>query len=95
MMTTSGHDETMKSANVSELKSRLSEYLRAVRGGETIEVRDRDTAVARLVPLDASEDDFRVVAALHPEWARRKVVAVRPRRKTDSTRLLREDRDSR
>jgi prevent-host-death family protein len=42
---------TMKQVRIAELKARLSEYLRAVRGGETIAVLDRDTPVAQLVPV--------------------------------------------
>jgi len=41
----------MKSVRIAELKSRLSEYLRAVRGGETIAVLDRETPVAQIVPV--------------------------------------------
>ena len=41
----------MKSANVSELKSRLSSYLADVQRGEEIIVRDRNRPIARLVPL--------------------------------------------
>jgi prevent-host-death family protein len=41
----------MKQVRIAELKARLSEYLRAVRGGETIAVLDRDTPVAQLVPI--------------------------------------------
>jgi prevent-host-death family protein len=41
----------MKQVNIAELKARLSEYLRAVRKGETIAVLDRDTPVARIVPV--------------------------------------------
>ena len=37
----------MKQVGIAELKSRLSEYLRAVRRGETIYVLDRETAVAQ------------------------------------------------
>jgi len=33
----------MKHVRIAELKSRLSEYLRAVRRGETIAVLDRET----------------------------------------------------
>lgn len=40
----------MRQVGVAELKSRLSEYLRAVRRGETIAVLDRETPVARIVP---------------------------------------------
>jgi prevent-host-death family protein len=40
----------MKSVRIAELKSRLSEYLRAVRAGETIAVLDRETPIAQIVP---------------------------------------------
>ena len=53
-MTTSSHNVTMKEVGIADLKSRLSEYLRAVRGGETISVMDRDTPVARIVPVDSA-----------------------------------------
>jgi prevent-host-death family protein len=41
----------MKLVRIAELKSRLSEYLRAVRNGETITVLDRETPVAQIVPV--------------------------------------------
>jgi prevent-host-death family protein len=41
----------MKSVGIAELKARLSEYLRAVRRGETIAVLDRETPVAHIVPV--------------------------------------------
>ena len=50
-MTTSGHNMTMKQVRIAELKARLSEYLRAVRRGETIAVLDRETPVAQIVPV--------------------------------------------
>jgi prevent-host-death family protein len=50
-MTTSGHNMTMKAVRIAELKARLSEYLRAVRRGETIAVLDRETPVAQIVPV--------------------------------------------
>jgi len=40
-----------KGVRVADLKARLSAYLRRVRAGETITVLDRDTPIARLVPL--------------------------------------------
>lgn len=40
----------MKAVGVKQLKGRLSEYLRLVRGGETILVTDRDEVVAELRP---------------------------------------------
>jgi antitoxin (DNA-binding transcriptional repressor) of toxin-antitoxin stability system len=50
-MTTYGHNMVMREVRIAELKSRLSEYLHAVRGGETIAVFDRETPVAQIVPL--------------------------------------------
>lgn len=47
----------MKKANVSELKNRLSHYLRLVRGGQSVLVYDRDRVVARLEPVTESEVD--------------------------------------
>ena len=41
----------MKTVRIAELKARLSEYLRAVRRGETIAVLDRETPVAQIVPV--------------------------------------------
>ena len=52
-MTTSGHNVTMKKIKIADLKARLSEHLRAVRGGETIAVLDRETPVAHIVPIRA------------------------------------------
>jgi len=53
-MTSSGHNEVMKAVRIAELKARLSEYLRAVRRGETIAVLDRETRVAEIVPVRAA-----------------------------------------
>jgi prevent-host-death family protein len=41
----------MKQVGVAQLKARLSEYLRAVRRGETISVLDRETPIAQIVPV--------------------------------------------
>jgi antitoxin (DNA-binding transcriptional repressor) of toxin-antitoxin stability system len=40
----------MKSVGIKQLKSKLSEYLRLVRSGETVLVTDRDEVVADLRP---------------------------------------------
>jgi len=50
-MTSYGHNMAMKAVRIAELKARLSEYLRAVRRGETIAVLDRETPVAQIVPV--------------------------------------------
>jgi prevent-host-death family protein len=44
----------MKQVRIAELRARLSEYLRAVRRGETITVLDRETPVAQIVPVRES-----------------------------------------
>jgi antitoxin (DNA-binding transcriptional repressor) of toxin-antitoxin stability system len=41
----------MKSVNIAELKNRLSHYLRLVRRGQPILVRDRDRVIARIDPV--------------------------------------------
>jgi antitoxin (DNA-binding transcriptional repressor) of toxin-antitoxin stability system len=43
--------QVMRRVRISELKSRLSEHLRAVRSGETISVLDRETPIAEIVPV--------------------------------------------
>jgi prevent-host-death family protein len=50
-MTTYGYYMVMTQVRIAELKARLSEYLRAVRRGETIAVLDRDTPIAEIVPI--------------------------------------------
>ncbi len=41
----------MKTAAVSELKARLSEYLNRVKSGEEVLITDRGNPVARLLPI--------------------------------------------
>jgi prevent-host-death family protein len=45
---------------IAELKSRLSEYLRVVKRGGAVIVLDRDTPVARLVPIDRQAPGLQV-----------------------------------
>jgi prevent-host-death family protein len=44
----------MSRAGVAELKARLSEYLRSVRRGETVTILDRETPIAKIVPIHAA-----------------------------------------
>ena len=41
----------MKAVGVKKLKAKLSEYLRAVRAGETLLVTDRDEVIAEIRPV--------------------------------------------
>lgn len=56
----------MKTANVAELKNRLSAYLQFVREGEEILVKDRNQPIARISPYkqtEQSEDERQLVAS--------------------------------
>jgi antitoxin (DNA-binding transcriptional repressor) of toxin-antitoxin stability system len=44
----------MKTAKISDLKNRLSYYLRFVRRGQSVLVYDRDRAIARIDPVSAA-----------------------------------------
>ncbi len=46
----------MKTAPVSELKARLSEYLNQVKAGMEVLITDRGKPVARLVPISRSKN---------------------------------------
>jgi len=45
----------MTAVNIAELKARLSSYLKRVRAGEEIVIRDRSLPVAKLIPLPSLE----------------------------------------
>src|SRR5438132_1655289 len=49
-------ENKMRSVNVATLKNRLSSYLRDVRRGEEILIRDRNVPIAKIVPLSSTED---------------------------------------
>ena len=44
----------MHSVNIADLKNNLSRYLQQVKAGKEIIVRDRNLAVARLVPINVN-----------------------------------------
>jgi prevent-host-death family protein len=50
----------MESVGIADLKSRLSEYLRKVRGGRAIVVLDRDRPIARIVPYEGERAPLKV-----------------------------------
>lgn len=49
----------MRTVNIGTLKNELSAYLRYVRAGEEIVVRDRNVPIARILPLPAAVDGDR------------------------------------
>ena len=54
-MTSHDYIMTMRYVKIAELKARLSEYLRYVRRGHVVTILDRDTPVARLVPMEGAD----------------------------------------
>lgn len=46
----------MQTVNIAELKNNLSAYLKKVKNGVELIVKDRNRPVARLVPLSEGED---------------------------------------
>lgn len=91
-MTTNDYHVTMKEVRVADLKARLSEHLRYVRRGHVLTVLDRNTPIARLVPVEASTGlSIRRPAGAHASVAE---VPLPPalRLRLDPVELLLEDR---
>jgi len=63
-----------------ELKSRLSEYLRRVKSGQTIVVTERGIAIGQIVPLKPSLEERlqAMVNAGIAEWDGKKLQPYRP-----------------
>jgi prevent-host-death family protein len=78
----------MSNVRIADLKARLSEHLRSVRNGGTVTVLDRDTPVARIIPVGTPSLEIRK--------AKRRLLDLklppRPSKRTDSTAALLEDR---
>ena len=78
------HNEVMKTAKVAELKAKL-----------TVVVYDRNTPIARLVPIHEETDDLIVIEASAPPSTLKKLKGVSPRKRVDVDRMLRESRGDR
>jgi prevent-host-death family protein len=79
----------MKTVGITELKARLSDYLRQARGGDVITVLDRDTPIVTLGPY-RPEGLLGIRPATRP--ARDLSVPRRPAVPTDSLAMLTGDR---
>lgn len=88
-------NKVMKTAKVAELKAKLSAYLAEVRRGGSVIVYDRNTPIARLIPFQEEQDDLVIVDASAPVSALKAIKGVRPRRRIDVDRILRESRGDR
>lgn len=85
----------MKPVRIAELKSRLSEYLRAVRRGRTITVLDRDTPIARIVPCESEANGMSVRHAAGKTAFGRIALPKPLRTEVDVVALLLEERGER
>jgi prevent-host-death family protein len=85
----------MKSANVSDLKAKLSAYLAVVRRGGTVLVYDRSTPIARLVPFQEEQDDLVLVEPTGTPADLKRIKPVSPKKRIDLDKILREMRGDR
>jgi prevent-host-death family protein len=55
----------VRTTNIAQLRDRLTHYLREVRAGEDVIIRDRQRPIAKIVPLtiEAESEDEALVAA--------------------------------
>jgi antitoxin (DNA-binding transcriptional repressor) of toxin-antitoxin stability system len=84
----------MKQVGIAELKSRLSEFLRIVQGGESIAVLDRTRAVAQIVPV-RERSGLRIRQPATDSPKPNKVVLPKPTAQAiDIVELLLEERQS-
>ena len=93
LMTMNDYHLVMKNVRIADLKAHLSEHLRRVRRGQTVTVLDRNTPIARIVPLAVETRDL----VIHRPRRRRKLsdVPLPPpaRLRSDVVELLLEDRN--
>ena|SRR5436309_108598 len=97
----------MKTVNVAKLKNQLSLYLGYVRRGGHVLIKDRNTPIAKIVPLDISQTEDEEILAMSaagvvklpdlaevvPDWFDDLLKSRKT--KTTAGRLIREERDER
>jgi prevent-host-death family protein len=88
-------DQAMKRVKIADLKNQLSQHLRAVEQGAEIEVTDRRRPIVRLVPAGAAEMSLRIIPARRPFAEVRNRRYPKARWRSDSLRLLLEERGQR
>jgi prevent-host-death family protein len=82
---------------IAELKGKLSEYLRVVRKGGQVVIKDRETPIARLVPFEKSRPRLETVSPTMSLKEMDKLPFFKPKglRPGDLERALREERKDR
>lgn len=66
---------------IRELKSKLGEYLRRVKAGETITVTERGKMIGLIIPIQPTVDEriHAMIAAGQAEWNGQKLQPYRPK----------------
>ncbi len=86
----------MTQVKIAELKSHLSAYLKMVRLGDEVLVLDRETPIAKLIPIPASRPPLQIIFAKRPYADIRNVVLPPPPKKSfDPLKALEEERKDR
>jgi prevent-host-death family protein len=84
----------VETANIVELKSRLSHFLQLVQRGAEVVVTSHRHPVGKLVPY-SEKDGMNILPARHASQTLRKIKGVKPLRAVDVVGLLRAERDRR
>lgn len=85
----------MKIAAISELKAKLASYIRLVKSGEEVEIREHGVPVARLVAVKKESPIAIVSPSKNPSSLAKFRFSVKPKAKFDVLDLILEDRSKR
>ena len=88
-------DVTMNQVRIADLKAHLSRYLARVRKGDSVVICDRQTPIARLVPIAGREDEIVLREPPGSTADLKNVRGVTLKRDIDVMRVLRESRGHR
>jgi prevent-host-death family protein len=72
------HSIVMKSVSVAQLKSKLSQYLAAVKNGKEIVVTSHRHPIARIIPMETTAaDDLQIIPARKPVSSLREIKGIK------------------
>ena len=71
------YNMVMELVGVAQLKSKLSHYLAAVKRGKEITITSHRHSIARIVPLENSSTDLKIIPARRPVSSLKKLKAVK------------------
>ncbi len=85
----------MKAYKISQLKANISEALRYVKKGNTIQILDRETPVANLTPISKDGDQLKIRLPINKSNPTTLFVDIRIKGDGDIQKILQEDRKKR